>query len=198
MSDENLLTRREFTVESALAMLATVTITITGCGDDNNDNDDGPEPTTAQRTATPAPVVTSTPVVVATETPVDGVTATPGPEPTQTPTDGIACNGEGAALNVTITSAPGSDLDTGWTGISHNSVATHDNTVTTQLNCTGDDCTVDGDFNAEGVRAAQPARGAMLWLADPVARLQVPPPDPALTGDSAGPPLVIRYCNLRN
>jgi hypothetical protein len=41
MSDENLLTRREFTVESALAMLAGVTITITGCGDD-----DGPAPTT--------------------------------------------------------------------------------------------------------------------------------------------------------
>jgi hypothetical protein len=38
MSDENLLTRREFTVQSALAMLAGVTITISGCGDDNNDN----------------------------------------------------------------------------------------------------------------------------------------------------------------
>ena len=36
MSDENLLTRREFTVESALAMLAGVTITITGCGGDDN------------------------------------------------------------------------------------------------------------------------------------------------------------------
>ena len=36
MSDETLLTRREFTVESALAMLAGVTITITGCGDDDN------------------------------------------------------------------------------------------------------------------------------------------------------------------
>lgn len=34
MSD-NVLTRREFTVESALAMLATVAITITGCGDDS-------------------------------------------------------------------------------------------------------------------------------------------------------------------
>ena len=34
MSDDTLLTRREFTVESALAMLAGVTITITGCGDD--------------------------------------------------------------------------------------------------------------------------------------------------------------------
>ena len=46
MSDENLLTRREFTVESALAMLAGVTITISGCGDDDN--------------ATPAPTHTTT------------------------------------------------------------------------------------------------------------------------------------------
>ena len=38
MSDDNLLTRREFTVEWALAILAGATITITGCGDD----DDGP------------------------------------------------------------------------------------------------------------------------------------------------------------
>ena len=42
MSDENLLTRREFTVESALAMLAGVTITISGCGGDDNAT---PEPT---------------------------------------------------------------------------------------------------------------------------------------------------------
>jgi hypothetical protein len=35
MSDDTLLTRREFTVESALAMLAGVTITITGCGGDD-------------------------------------------------------------------------------------------------------------------------------------------------------------------
>jgi hypothetical protein len=38
MSDENLLTRREFTVETALAMLAGITITISGCGDDDDDN----------------------------------------------------------------------------------------------------------------------------------------------------------------
>ena len=45
MSDENLLTRREFTVESALAMLAGVTITISGCGgDNNNDATPGPSP----------------------------------------------------------------------------------------------------------------------------------------------------------
>jgi hypothetical protein len=36
MSDENLLTRREFTLESALAILTAATITITGCGDDDN------------------------------------------------------------------------------------------------------------------------------------------------------------------
>ena len=34
MRHENALTRREFTIQSALAMLAGVTITISGCGDD--------------------------------------------------------------------------------------------------------------------------------------------------------------------
>jgi hypothetical protein len=39
MSDQNLLTRREFTVEWVLAVLAGATITIMGCGgDDNNSN----------------------------------------------------------------------------------------------------------------------------------------------------------------
>jgi hypothetical protein len=42
MSNENLLTRREFTLESALAILSAVTITITGCGDDNPSS--GPSP----------------------------------------------------------------------------------------------------------------------------------------------------------
>jgi len=37
MSDD-LLTRREFTLESALAILSAATITISGCGDDNNSN----------------------------------------------------------------------------------------------------------------------------------------------------------------
>jgi VCBS repeat-containing protein len=36
MSDDNLLTRREFTLEWALAVLAGATITITGCGDDDD------------------------------------------------------------------------------------------------------------------------------------------------------------------
>jgi VCBS repeat-containing protein len=42
MSDQNLLTRREFTLESALAILSAATITITGCGD--GDNGQGPSP----------------------------------------------------------------------------------------------------------------------------------------------------------
>jgi hypothetical protein len=42
MSDENLLTRREFTLEWALAILAGATITITGCGDDDDDPGMGP------------------------------------------------------------------------------------------------------------------------------------------------------------
>ena len=57
MSDENLLTRREFTVESALAMLAGVTITISGCGDDDN-------PTT---NPTPPPAATDKNATVSTD-----------------------------------------------------------------------------------------------------------------------------------
>jgi len=38
MSDQNLLTRREFTVEWVLAVLAGATITITGCGGDSNNS----------------------------------------------------------------------------------------------------------------------------------------------------------------
>ena len=45
MSDQNLLTRREFTVEWVLAVLAGATITITGCGgDDNNSPGTNPSP----------------------------------------------------------------------------------------------------------------------------------------------------------
>ncbi len=49
MSDRNLLTRREFTVESALAMLAGVTITISGCSDDEPTS---PTPPAADKTGT--------------------------------------------------------------------------------------------------------------------------------------------------
>src|SRR5262245_32737235 len=44
MSDDNHLTRREFNVESALAMLAGVTITISGCGGDDNNATPAPTP----------------------------------------------------------------------------------------------------------------------------------------------------------
>jgi hypothetical protein len=39
-----MLTRREFTVESALAILAGVTITVTGCGDDDSSPPTSPTP----------------------------------------------------------------------------------------------------------------------------------------------------------
>ena len=51
MSDDTLLTRREFTVESALAMLAGVTITITGCGGDDEPTTN-PTPPATDKTAT--------------------------------------------------------------------------------------------------------------------------------------------------
>jgi hypothetical protein len=42
LEQTRLLSRRQFTRESVLAMLAGVTITITGCGDDDDDNPTGP------------------------------------------------------------------------------------------------------------------------------------------------------------
>ena len=42
LEQARLLSRRRFTRESVLAMLAGVTITITGCGDDDDDNPTGP------------------------------------------------------------------------------------------------------------------------------------------------------------
>lgn len=43
--DRHVVTRRDFTLESALALLAGVTITITGCGDDDNNSSPTPGPT---------------------------------------------------------------------------------------------------------------------------------------------------------
>ncbi len=53
---------------------------------------------------------------------------------------------ESSALTLTVTSLAGSDLDTGWTGIAHNSVGDRAGaSVTINLDCPGgDDCTVDG------------------------------------------------------
>lgn len=44
--DRHVVTRREFTLESALALLAGVTITISGCGDDDSPAPTAPGPTT--------------------------------------------------------------------------------------------------------------------------------------------------------
>ena len=49
MPDEHFVTRREFTLESALAILGAATITITGCGDDD---DNGPGPSGQGETGT--------------------------------------------------------------------------------------------------------------------------------------------------
>jgi hypothetical protein len=50
MSHEDPLTRREFTIQSALAMLAGVTITISGCGDKKPPQ--APSPTFTDKTGT--------------------------------------------------------------------------------------------------------------------------------------------------
>ena len=50
MSEDSRLTRREFTVESALAMLAGVAITVTGCDDDNPPA--APSPVATDKTGT--------------------------------------------------------------------------------------------------------------------------------------------------
>jgi hypothetical protein len=52
MSDDNLLTRREFTVEWALAVLAGATITISGCGDDDDNPTTNPSPSATNRVGT--------------------------------------------------------------------------------------------------------------------------------------------------
>ncbi len=71
----------------------------------------------------------------------DGGGGTPGATPTATPHPTPTADGP---LLITIRSLPGSDLDAGWSGIWHNSVATQDTVVTANLSCGGDECTIDG------------------------------------------------------
>jgi hypothetical protein len=59
MSDQNLLTRREFTVEWVLAVLAGATITITGCGGDDNNNSPGTNPTPTPQAGDKAGVISA-------------------------------------------------------------------------------------------------------------------------------------------
>jgi len=119
---------------SALVLVAA--LTIAGCGQDNNCNCSN-NPTT--KTATPTagtPHPTSTSVIGPTSTvigpTVTGSTPT-GPTPTTagTPLPGGTC--EGDKLTLTITSNPGSVLDTGWTGIAHDSTVISEGTVTVDV-----------------------------------------------------------------
>ncbi len=130
----------------ALAMVAA--FAIAGCGSDNNGNDNKPGTSSPTRTATPGvqPTPTQTTVVSVTETPTPETSNSTSPEtPTATPTTAPAGFCEGTTLNVTVTSLAGSDLDTGWTGIAHDSQATREAKVTTKLDCPDlVNCTVDG------------------------------------------------------
>ncbi len=120
---------------SALVLVAA--LTIAGCGQDNGNNCNcptGPTATVRPTGNVTPPTATSTP-----QTPPTGPTVT---GPTPTPTGG---NCEGDKLALTITSNPGSDLDTGWTGIAHNSEATSEATVSVDLNdCNTGTCNIDG------------------------------------------------------
>src|SRR5437899_1614396 len=111
---------------SALVLVAA--LTIAGCGADNSCNcSNVPGKTSTPAGSTPRP--TTTPGGLPTVTggsPVATLTGgSPGPtsgSPVPTPTgSGVGC--EGSQLTLTVTSQDGSDLDTGWTGIAHNSVA---------------------------------------------------------------------------
>lgn len=115
-----------------LALIAACAVA--GCGQDNNDNG-GPEtPGTATPTVVP-PTRTATPGV--TETPTDSGPTSTAPTATRTPSDG-------GMFTLTLLSAAGSDLDAGWTGLSHNQVAIEQVQVSVNLDCTGDDCIIDG------------------------------------------------------
>ena len=134
---------------SALVLVAA--LTIAGCGADNSCNcSNVPGKTSTPAGSTPRP--TTTPGGLPTVTggsPVPTLTGgSPGPTsgspgPTTMPSPGVGC--EGSQLTLTVTSQDGSDLDTGWTGIAHNSVAISQSTVTVNLNdCGSGTCTVDG------------------------------------------------------
>jgi hypothetical protein len=115
------------------SMLLTVALAAafaaTGCGQDN-------KPKRTGTTPTPTPVGTLTLTPTPTATPVSTeptATRTPGP-------DGCEAN----ALSLRVTAAQGGDLDTGWTGIAHNNETPSEVSVTVDLNCSGDECQVDG------------------------------------------------------
>ncbi|MBI3770802.1 MAG: hypothetical protein HY271_20225 [Deltaproteobacteria bacterium] len=121
---------------TCLALALVATFAIAGCGQDNSrhENDNISATSTPVRTNTPTPIVTSVPPTLTPASPG-------GTGPTPTPS-GTVC--ESDHMTLTITSAAGSDLSTGWTGISHHKPAIEQTQVTVNLDCTGNDCVVDG------------------------------------------------------
>jgi outer membrane biosynthesis protein TonB len=73
------LDRREFTVETVLAMLSGVTITVSACGGS------GPQGPTAEASPTPVPTPQPTPTPEPSPTPTPNPQGTPTPEPSPTP-----------------------------------------------------------------------------------------------------------------
>ena len=75
-----------------------------------------------------------------------GMAASPTPTPTATPLPTLTPHEpcDGGALKVAIRTLPGADLDVGWTGNAHDSVATHEDVVTADLSCFDDTCIIDG------------------------------------------------------
>jgi hypothetical protein len=118
------------------SMLLTVALVAafaaTGCGQDNKPKRTGTTPT-----PTPTPVGTLTLTPTPTATPVST-------EPTATRTPGPGGECESSALSLRVTAAQGGNLDTGWTGIAHDNETPSEVSVTVDLNCSGDECQVDG------------------------------------------------------
>jgi len=105
---------------------------ISGCGDDNNDNN-GNGGGTPTRTVTPTTAITPpTKTPTPTETPTASGSVSVSVTPTATPSTAVC---EGAALIATTTSLGDSDLDTGFTGIAHDSVATEEAQVKVNMDC---------------------------------------------------------------
>jgi hypothetical protein len=130
------MTRRSTLLTLAIA----ATLAVAGCGQDNNDNCapcTSPTKTAARVTPTLAPQVTATPTVTV---------GTPGPTQPPTPTQTSTPGDTVSKFTLTTTSGAGSNLDTGWTGLSHNQGATSDVKVTVDLDCIGDDCTINGQL----------------------------------------------------
>ena len=139
---------------TCLALALVTAFAIAGCGQDNGRGNDNTTPVTSV-TVTPTAVKTATRTSTPSESNSVTVTPTPGPTgsgetptPAPTSTGGVVGVCESPHMTITITSLPGTDLSTGWEGISHHKAATEKTMVTTNLECSDPNdpnaCTVDG------------------------------------------------------